>query len=143
MDWTAAVAFDARVCSPRLLEAVTRKRMRDPTSSAESVYAVVVAPEIVVQLEPSGSPPSSPQRTHWYANEIGATPAQVPALAKRIRPWTAVPLIDGSVVARGGPLVVDCCTTALGFEATVAEPTAFVAVTWTRRRCPMSAEASV
>ncbi len=96
-----------------------------------------------VQFEPSGSPPSPPQRTHWYAYESGVAPAHVPRLAKRVRPRASVPLIDGSTVFRGGPVVVACETVSVGFEATVTEPTALVAVTWTRSRLPISLVVSV
>ena len=92
---------------------------------------------MAVQFEPSGSPPSAPQRTHWYAYESVA-PAQVPTLADQHPPDVSVPLIDGSVGLRGGPVVVDCCTVSVGFGVAVAEPFAFDAVTWTRSRCPMS-----
>ena len=64
-------------------------------------------------------------------------------LANTMRPRTRVPLIDGSTTLRGGPVVVDCSTSAVGFEAAVAEPAGFEAVTWTRSRCPMSAATRV
>ena len=95
-----------------------------------------------VQFEPSGSPPSAPQRTHWYAYDSVA-PAQVPRLAERKRPTTNVPVIDGSTRLRGGPLVVDCCTTSVGFAVAVAVPATFEAVTCARSRRPMSAATSV
>jgi hypothetical protein len=43
-------------------------------------------------------------------------------LANRMRPRTRVPLIDGSTTLRGGPVVVDCSTSADGLEAAVAVP---------------------
>ena len=64
-------------------------------------------------------------------------------LAVRMRPATNVPEIDGSTTLRGAPLVVDCCTTSVGFDVAVAEPVAFDAVTWTRSRLPMSPAVSV
>jgi hypothetical protein len=59
------VAFEAAVCGPSAFAAVTRTRRRDPTSADDTMYAVVDAPGIVAQFEPSGRPPSAPQRTHW------------------------------------------------------------------------------
>ena len=96
-----------------------------------------------MQFDPSGSPPSAPQRTHWYAYVIGVSPAHVPTLADRTARPRSVPLIDGSTVLRGGPVVVDCVTASVGFDAAVAEPSRSTAVTWTRSRRPMSSVASV
>ena len=52
-DWTAALALDATVCAPALLDAVIRIRIRSPTSALVSVYVEDVAPEMKVQFEPS------------------------------------------------------------------------------------------
>ncbi len=90
-------------------------------------------------MEASGLPPSAPQRTHWYANESGVSPAHVPTLAARTRPWASVPEIDGSAVFRGAPVVVDCVTASVGLAVAVAVPAPFDAVTCTRSRFPMSA----
>ena len=60
-----------------------------------------------------------------------------------MRPTVNVPLIDGSVVLWGGPTVGDCATTAVAFDATVAEPALFDAVTCTRRLLPTSSLPSV
>ena len=35
-----------------------------------------------MQFEPSGRPPSGPQRSHWYANVMGSAPDHVPTLEK-------------------------------------------------------------
>ncbi len=61
---TVDVAFEAALCVPSLFVAVTRKRMRKPTSPEVRTYVVPVAPEIVGQFEASGRPPSEPQRRH-------------------------------------------------------------------------------
>jgi hypothetical protein len=79
--WTASVAFEAATALPRLLRAVTLTRRRRPTSPAATTYLVELAPPIVAQLEPSGRPPSAPQRTHWYASVIGLVPLQAPPVA--------------------------------------------------------------
>jgi hypothetical protein len=62
---TTPVGFDAAVRDPSAFVAVTRTRMRDPTSALARRYRSVVAPEMIVQLPPSGWPPSAPHRTHW------------------------------------------------------------------------------
>ncbi len=61
---TAAVAFEAAVFGPSAFAAVTRNRNRNPTSPAPTTYAVVEAPPMTAQSEPSAAPPSAPQRTH-------------------------------------------------------------------------------
>ncbi len=92
-----------------------------------------------VQFEPSGRPPSGPQRSHWYANVMGSAPDHVPTLAVRARASVGVPVTEGSVVLSGGPVVVDFCTTSEGFDTAAAEPAEFDAMTWARRRLPTSA----
>ncbi len=69
--FTTSVGFDADVCEPDEFVAVTRTRIRDPTSAEVRTYVVPVAPAMFVQLLPSELPPSVPQRTHWYANVMG------------------------------------------------------------------------
>ena len=56
----------------------------------------------MAQLPPSGRPPSAPQRTHWYANEMGCVPLHEPLEAVSVLPCSAVPLIAGSAVFDGG-----------------------------------------
>ena len=68
--WTTAVGFEAAVALPELFLAVTRTRIRRPTSAAASVYDELVAPPIAGQFDPLALPPSLPHRTHWYANEV-------------------------------------------------------------------------
>src|SRR5262245_29003442 len=97
---------------------------------------------MAVQFEPSGSPPSAPQRSHWYSNVIGAVPFQTPAFAKRERARAGVPEIEGSSVFTGGPVVVDFWTTSEAFDAAAAAPAEFLAMTCARRRLPMSAAVS-
>src|SRR5512134_24996 len=96
-----AVGFDATVWDPSAFEAVTRTRMRNPTSAARSVYCEPVAPDTMAQLPPSGWPPSGPHRTHWRAYVIGSVPVQVPRVEESVRPCSARPLIAGSAVLRG------------------------------------------
>jgi len=105
---TTAVGFDAAVREPSAFIAVTRTRIREPTSALVSRYLSPVAPEMIVQLPPSGSPPSAPQRTHWNAYEIGLVPVHVPRAALSLTPCSARPLIAGSAVFDGG---VACAAT--------------------------------
>jgi hypothetical protein len=64
---TTAVALEAAVADPSAFVAVTRTRIRRPTSADPSTYLDVVAPPTDAQSDPSGSPPLESQRTHWYA----------------------------------------------------------------------------
>ena len=128
---TRAVGFEAAVALPEPLLAVTRTRMRVPTSEDVSVSVEAFAPPIAAQLLPSALPPSVPQRTHWYAYEIGVTPLQEPEDALSVLPLTGDPLIVGSVVLFGAAAST---TTDVASESAVPEPSAFVAVTRTRRR---------
>jgi hypothetical protein len=63
-DVIVTVGFEAAVAEPEPLLAVTRTRRRNPMSASLSVYPRPFAPEIGAQFDPSGSPPSAPQRTH-------------------------------------------------------------------------------
>ena len=65
------VALEATTFEPAEFDPVTRTRMRRPTSPEPSVYVFRVAPPTKAQSLPSALPPPEPQRTHWYANEIG------------------------------------------------------------------------
>ena len=58
-----------------------------------------------MQFEPSGRPPSGPQRSHWYAKVMGSAPDHVPTLAVRARASVGVPVTEGSEVLSGGPVV--------------------------------------
>src|SRR2546430_11159872 len=98
---TTAVGFEATVDDPAEFVAVTRTRMRNPTSAATSVYFDLVAPGRKTQLLPSASPPSVPQRTQWYANDIGVLPVQLPCVVDSVRPCSARPLTAGSAVFFG------------------------------------------
>ena len=68
---TATVALEAAVAGPSEFEAVTRTLSREPTSPVAAMYAVVVAPPITAQSDPSSAPPEAGQRTHWYVYEVG------------------------------------------------------------------------
>ena len=97
---TTAVGFDATVVDPSELDAVTRTRIRLPTSRFPRTWLCVVAPAIVVQSEPSGFPPDVGQRTHWYLKDVGLL-LHVPAVAVSVDPSTAFPEIVGSLVLTG------------------------------------------
>ena len=61
---TVVVAFEATVDDPATFVALTRNRIRFPTSSLWSLYVELVAPEMKVQFPPSAEPPSLGHRTH-------------------------------------------------------------------------------
>jgi hypothetical protein len=65
----------------------------------------VVAPPIAAQSEPSGRPPPSGHRSHWYAKLLGC-PVHEPVLADSVDPTAAEPLIRGSAVLDGLSCVV-------------------------------------
>jgi hypothetical protein len=69
---------------------------------------------------------------------MGCLPIQVPGSAVTTDPVRNVPRNDGALVCTGGPTTVP-----VGFEAAVAEPSAFVAVTRARSRNPTSAAVRV
>ena len=99
--WTIAVGFEAASVLPFPSVAVTCARMRWPTSAASSLYVWPVAPDTGGQFDPSGAPPSAPQRTHWYVNVIGELLDQPPLVVVRVCPWTTEPLTLGSDVCAG------------------------------------------
>jgi hypothetical protein len=101
LPWTTPVALDATVVEPEEFVAVTRTRMREPASFPVSVWVAFVAPAICAQLLPSGSPPSAPHRTHWYANVIGWVPVQLPVVVESVAPTAAEPVIAGSFELTG------------------------------------------
>ncbi len=68
---------------------------------------------------------------------MGWRPVQLPGCTVASDPTSAVPPTSGIDVFTGGPT-----TTAVGFDATVCSPSAFVAVTRTRKRDPTSALAT-
>ena len=133
--WTTAVAFDAAVADPSAFRAVTRTRSRRPTSAATSWYACTVAPPIAAQSVPCGFPPLAGHRTHWYENEVGLFD-HWPGVAVSVEPERAVPTIVGSATRTGG--CDAAVTAAVALDAATAEPSAFEAVTRTRRRDPRS-----
>src|SRR6188472_3966945 len=83
---TTAVGFEAATFEPSAFVAVTRTRMRKPTSALVRSYLEPVARCTNVQLLPSGLPPSAPQRTQRNANESGALPVHEPREAESLRP---------------------------------------------------------
>jgi hypothetical protein len=84
-----------------LFFAVTWARIRCPTSSASSWYVWPFAPDTAAQFEPSGAPPSAPQRTHWYSKLSGELLDQPPLVVVSVCPWTTEPLTTGSDVCTG------------------------------------------
>jgi hypothetical protein len=85
---------------------------------------------------PPHSPPALLHRSQAYENEIGCRPVHVPGCAVTTAPTRAEPLTVGCAVFTGGPTTI-----AVGLEATVVAPSAFVAVTRTLSREPTSAAA--
>src|SRR5262245_23932508 len=119
---TTAVGAEVALVAPYGFRAVTWTRSVCPRSSVPSWCACPVA--MSLQL-----PPEASQRRQRYENEIGPAPVHVPDVAITVSPCFADPWITGSAVFTGAPLE----TTALGPETAFAEPSAFVAVTETRR----------
>ena len=85
--------------------------------------------------------PTPSQRSHWNVNVIGCTPFHAPGETRRALPIAAVPLSVGAWTFVGRP-VSAARIVAVAFEATVRWPSAFAAVTRTRRRRPTSASAT-
>ena len=126
---TTADSPDSTVLEPIELRAVTLKRILWFTSAAASRYVWPFAPEIVTQLPPAV--------LHWsqrYEYEIGCLPVHDPGSAVTVEPTSIVPRTPGVEVFTGAPT-----TTAVGLDAAVREPSAFIAVTRTRIREPTSA----
>ena len=80
--------------------------------------------------------PVASHRTHWKTN-VACEPLHVPAWAVSVSPSRAVPEIVGGLVETGAAGFTDA-----GAEAASARPAAFVAVTTTRTRLPLSAAAA-
>jgi hypothetical protein len=99
---TVAVGFEAAVLEPSLLVAVIRARSRSPTSAAATTYFELVAPAMMVQSLPSGSPPPGPHRTQRKAYEIDPPPVHEPRDAVSVLPCSGLPVIEGSPVFCGG-----------------------------------------
>ena len=97
------------------------------------MYEEVVAPTIEAQFCPAES-----QRSHWYENVIGCAPVHVPVVAIAARPCTGADETDGSTLLTGAPVAPPDEMSSVAFEAAVADPAAFVAVTRTRKRKPTS-----
>jgi hypothetical protein len=102
-----------------------------PTSADDSRYELPFAPIA------THAPPALSQRSHRNENEIGCFPVHDPGFAVTTEPFVIVPLTVGVDVFTGTPT-----TTAVGFDATVFEPSAFAAVTRTRSLKPTSARTS-
>jgi hypothetical protein len=85
--------------------------------------------------------PAASQRSQLNVKVIGCVPVHVPGWAWSVWPWDGVPEIVGACTFRGLP-ASGFAITAVAFEATVALPSAFDAVTRTRRRRSTSAEAT-
>jgi hypothetical protein len=87
---------------------------------------VPVAPAMSLHAAPAVS-----QRRHWYANVIGASPAQEPDVALNVFPTAAVPAIVGNDVFVGDSAAELASAEALASAATAASATA-------RRSAPAS-----
>jgi hypothetical protein len=130
---TIGDSAEMTVRDPTEFRAVTLNRILRFASADVSRYDCPFAPPIEAQF-----PPSVLQRSQRYENEIGCVPAHSPGSAVTVEPTTIVPRTVGVEVFTGLP-----ATTAVGFDATVREPSAFVAVTRTRIREPASAATSL
>src|SRR3954463_6062378 len=98
---TPGVAFEFALAVPSAFDAITRERMRWPTSAPESTYVLRVSPGIVAQLAPFAPPPDASQRSERYWNAIGVVPLQVPFVVVSVSPCTARPETTGSPVLCG------------------------------------------
>jgi hypothetical protein len=97
---TMLVALETALGDPSVLLAVTRTRMRKPTSAFCTWYALLIALGITPQFEPSGALPSFGQRSQRYANVVGE-PDQVPFVAVNVLFSTGVPRMLGAPVFVG------------------------------------------
>jgi hypothetical protein len=131
-ELTTAVGTEVADADPAELCAVTCTRSVFAASTDLRTYVLSVAPPMSAQLPPFWS-----QRLHWYANVIGWLPLHVPAFAVSVCPTAAEPETVGGFVAAG--FVAAACTVAVWFDAALADPSVFVAVTRTRRVKPTSA----
>ncbi|HEX8103822.1 MAG TPA: hypothetical protein VF533_14495 [Solirubrobacteraceae bacterium] len=93
--WTTAVAADDALADPAELRAVTTTRNVRPASAPTNPYEADVAPETDEQPAPALS-----QRRHWYVY-LSFVGVQVPRLAIRVCPTTALPEIVGGDVFDG------------------------------------------
>ena len=59
-------AFELKLAVPSLFVAITRERIRWPTSAPVSTYVRLVAPLIVLELTPLTPPPLVSQRSQRY-----------------------------------------------------------------------------
>src|SRR5207247_3046517 len=131
---TMLVSSDVAVVEPAPFVAFTATRSRCWMSPARTPYVLPVAPTTSTQLVPALS-----HRCHWYENESGA-PVHVPGSAVSSSPTLARPETVGRDVFFGAELDE---TTAVCSDAAVAAPSALIAVTSVRIRCPTSLASSV
>jgi hypothetical protein len=89
------VALEFRLAVPSAFVAMTRERIRWPTSARLKTYVLLVSPAIVAQLIPFGPPPVASQRSHRYWKVIGAVPVQLPFVVVSVCPCTVVPVTTG------------------------------------------------
>src|SRR2546423_1508353 len=131
---TTAVGTDVAEDEPCVLRAVTRTRSVVAWSAVVSTYVLPFAPPIEAQL-----PPLPSHRRHWNANVIGCAPAHEPGFAVSVWFTAALPEIDGGDVFAGLPAAAaDSTVPTVALDVAVALPSAFAAVTRTRRRAPTS-----
>ena len=128
---TGDVGADVAPRVPPSFRAATATRSERPTSAEVAAYVRAVAPAVLAQL-----PPFPSQRCHWYANDIGCVPSQLPGLAVSTSPSRGVPEIEGGAVLRGATAAR--WIVPVFAEAFVA-PSRLRAVTTTTSRRPRSA----
>jgi hypothetical protein len=97
---TVPVGSEVSVEEPSLFFAVTRTRIRRPSSADVSLNVLLDAPLIERQF-----PPPPPQRRHWYSKVMGVDPDQLPVDALSVCPTAAVPEIVGGDVLVGAAWV--------------------------------------
>src|SRR3954467_15543169 len=85
---TPGVGFELALAVPSAFDAITRERMRCPTSARRSTSVRLVSPGIVEQLTPFTPPPPVPQRSERGRNAIGAVPFQLPLPVWSVWPCT-------------------------------------------------------
>ena len=97
--WTIPVGFDAAESEPSAFVAVTRTRIRIPTSASRSRYVVPATgrPPMGAQLEPSRRPTVGRDSAASGTRTTSASePDHVPRFAVSVRPSTASPTMPGS-----------------------------------------------
>src|SRR5436190_2045339 len=100
--WTTpGVAFEFALAAPSAFDAITRERMRWPTSARRKTSVRRVSPPMVLQVAPLTPPPLVSQRSQRYRNASGRVPLHEPFPVLSVCPCTVEPDTCGCPVAFG------------------------------------------